>query len=170
LSYLAPDIVRALFKGRPPLTPARLLRLSKDLPHDWNEYGQFLGFAGTIHKFRPERSITPASKTASRDPATVRAPHPGVSRLWFSELQLRLKPTGGIWTCWTSVRNVKEGETTNDIFAFLTTEPNKEVAAIHPKAMPALKLQRPLSDNSLRIVARGIWNVLVLTGPAHRVC
>jgi putative SOS response-associated peptidase YedK len=36
---------------------------------------------------------------------------------------------------------VKEGETTNDIFAFLTTEPNKEVAAIHPKAMPALKLQ-----------------------------
>src|SRR5580692_7795879 len=69
---------------------------------------------------------------------------------------------------------VKEGETTNDIFAFLTTEPNKEVGAIHPKAMPvvlttrdeidlwmnapaakALKLQRPLPDNSLKIVARG---------------
>jgi hypothetical protein len=29
----------------------------------------------------------------------------------------------GIWTRWTSVRKVKEGETTNDIFAFLTTEP-----------------------------------------------
>jgi putative SOS response-associated peptidase YedK len=81
----------------------------------------------------------------------------------------------GIWTNWTSVRKVKEGETTNDIYAFLTTEPNAEVGAIHPKAMPvilttpdevetwmtappddALKLQRPLTDGSLRIVARGV--------------
>ena len=48
LSYLGPDIVRALLKGRQPieLTPTRLLRLSKDLPHDWSEQGQFLGFAG----------------------------------------------------------------------------------------------------------------------------
>jgi putative SOS response-associated peptidase YedK len=69
---------------------------------------------------------------------------------------------------------VKEGETTNDIFAFLTTEPSKEVGMIHPKAMPviltsreeidvwmnapaeeALKLQRPLPDDALKIVARG---------------
>jgi hypothetical protein len=73
------------------------------------------------------------------------------------------------------VRKVKEGEATNDIFAFLTTEPNAEVGAIHPKAMPvilttpdevetwmnalpdeALKLQRPLPDRTLRIVARGV--------------
>jgi putative SOS response-associated peptidase YedK len=73
-----------------------------------------------------------------------------------------------------SVRKVKEGETTNDLYAFLTTEPNAEVGAIHPKAMPvilaaqdeidhwmtaptpeALKLQRPLLDDALRIVARG---------------
>jgi hypothetical protein len=39
LSYLAPDIVRALLEGRQPieLTPTRLFRLSKDLPHDWSE-------------------------------------------------------------------------------------------------------------------------------------
>jgi putative SOS response-associated peptidase YedK len=80
----------------------------------------------------------------------------------------------GVWTRWTSVRKVKEGETTNDIFAFLTTEPNKVVGAIHAKAMPvilttreeidtwmtaspgeALKLQRPLPDDALMIVASG---------------
>ena len=36
------------------------------------------------------------------------------------------------------MRKVKEGETTNDLFAFLTTEPNREVGAIHPKAMPVI--------------------------------
>jgi len=37
LTYLAPDIVRALVLGRPAegLTPAGLLALSRDLPHDW---------------------------------------------------------------------------------------------------------------------------------------
>jgi chromate transport protein ChrA len=46
LSYLAPDIVRALLEGRQPieLTPTRLLRLSKNLPHDWKEQRCFLGF------------------------------------------------------------------------------------------------------------------------------
>jgi putative SOS response-associated peptidase YedK len=33
---------------------------------------------------------------------------------------------------------VKEGETTNDLFAFLTMEPNAVVAPIHPKAMPVI--------------------------------
>jgi hypothetical protein len=68
----------------------------------------------------------------------------------------------------------------NDLYAFLTTEPNAEVGAIHPKAMPvilttpqdveawmtappeeALKLQRPLPDGSLQIVARGVKEDLV---------
>lgn len=75
---------------------------------------------------------------------------------------------------WKSVRKVKAGEETCDLFAFLTTEPNKEVGAVHPKAMPvilrtaeeidawlstptdeALKMQKPLPDGSLKIVARG---------------
>jgi site-specific DNA recombinase len=43
----APDIVRALLEGRQPieLTPTRLLRLSKDLPHDWSEQRHVLDFA-----------------------------------------------------------------------------------------------------------------------------
>jgi putative SOS response-associated peptidase YedK len=41
----------------------------------------------------------------------------------------------GIGTNWTSVRKVKEGETTNDLFGFLTAEPNAEVGAVHPRAM-----------------------------------
>src|SRR5260221_5214256 len=38
----------------------------------------------------------------------------------------------------TPCRRRPEGKTTNDLFAFLTTEPNKEVGAIHPKAMPVI--------------------------------
>jgi putative SOS response-associated peptidase YedK len=95
--------------------------------------------------------------------------------VWFALDKTRpLACFAGIWTRWTSVRKVKEGETTNDVFGFLTTEPNAEVGAIHPKAMPvilrtreeinvwmtepwpgALKIQRPLPDSSLMIVARG---------------
>ena len=36
------------------------------------------------------------------------------------------------------MRKVKEGETTNDLFAFLTCDANAEVGAIHPKAMPVI--------------------------------
>ncbi|MGA7384772.1 MAG: recombinase family protein, partial [Methylocella sp.] len=47
LSYLSPEIVRALLAGSQSnaLTPSRLLRLSKNLPHDWKEQRCFLGFA-----------------------------------------------------------------------------------------------------------------------------
>jgi putative SOS response-associated peptidase YedK len=80
----------------------------------------------------------------------------------------------GIWRRWTSVRKVNEGETTNDMFAFLTTEPSSPVSQYHPKTMPvilttqdeidtwmdaptpiALQLQRPLPHDVLMVVARG---------------
>jgi putative SOS response-associated peptidase YedK len=75
---------------------------------------------------------------------------------------------------WKSVRKLKEGVIETDLFAFLTTEPNLEVGAIHPKAMPVIftspdeveawltqpweqanVLLRPLPDGALTIVARG---------------
>lgn len=94
---------------------------------------------------------------------------------WFALDESRpLAAFAGIWTNWTSVRKAKEGEVTCDLFAFLTTDANAEVGAIHPKAMPvilttaeqidtwlrapaaeALALQRPLPDGSLHIVAKG---------------
>ena len=39
---------------------------------------------------------------------------------------------------WKSVRKVKDGETTDDLFAFLTTAPNEEVGKVHPKARPVI--------------------------------
>jgi putative SOS response-associated peptidase YedK len=58
--------------------------------------------------------------------------------IWFALDARPLACFAGIWTNGTSVRKVKEGETTNDIFAFLTAEPNAEAGAIHPKAMPVI--------------------------------
>lgn len=47
LSYLAPDIVQDCLEGRQPigLTQTSLLKLSKDLPHDWTRQRKHLGFA-----------------------------------------------------------------------------------------------------------------------------
>jgi putative SOS response-associated peptidase YedK len=87
--------------------------------------------------------------------------------VWFAFDESRpLAFFAGRWARWTSVRKVKEGQTTNDLYGFLTTAPNVEVKAIHPRAMPvilttpaevdawltaptqqaALALQRPLPD------------------------
>jgi putative SOS response-associated peptidase YedK len=95
--------------------------------------------------------------------------------VWFALGEDRpLACFAGIWTNWTSTRKTKEGEVTCDLFAFLATDANAEVASIHPKAMPviltdenegdvwlnartrvAMELQRLLAVGKLKIVARG---------------
>lgn len=100
----------------------------------------------------------------------------GTSRpAWFARNEGEpLAFFAGIWCRWTSVRKLADGETTDDLFGFLTTGANREVGAIHPKAMPvilvqpedmerwvtapaaeALELQRPLPDGLLCRVQAG---------------
>jgi putative SOS response-associated peptidase YedK len=102
---------------------------------------------------------------------------PRKTPIWFALGTDRpLFAFAGLWTRWRGSRGPKsapvEGE--HELYGILTTEANAVVAPIHPKAMPvilttaaeadlwlegetldALKLQRPLPDEALAIVARG---------------
>ena len=96
---------------------------------------------------------------------TTRGPDGKLPLHWFDLPDQPIASFAGIW------RPLGEGRA----FAFLTCEPNAMVGAVHPKAMPVilttpdevetwmtapadevLKLQRPLPDGSLRVVARGV--------------
>ena len=96
---------------------------------------------------------------------------------WFAFDESRpLGVFAGVWTNWTGIRGTKANpvEGVHQLFGFLTTDANAEVRAILPRAMPvilrsqdeietwmnapvdeALKLQRPLPDGALQIVATG---------------
>ena len=96
---------------------------------------------------------------------------------WFAFDESRpLGVFAGVWTNWTGIRGTKANpvEGVHQLFGFLTTDANAEVGAILPKAMPviltsqdeietwmtaptaeALRLQRPLPDGALKIVATG---------------
>ena len=80
----------------------------------------------------------------------------------------------GTLTSWIRIRKLSAGEVTCELFALLTTHPNREGQAIHPRAMPVIltepteldtwlpaprdeagSLQRVFPDGALQIVAQG---------------
>lgn len=120
------------------------------------------------------RCVVPFNRFAEPDPASKveggRTPN-----AWFAgSAGEPLMFFAGLWVPqWRSVRKVKEGEITVDLYGFLTTEPNGIVGPIHQKAMPVIlrnedeveawltapwpeakTLQRPLPDDDLVLLTR----------------
>jgi putative SOS response-associated peptidase YedK len=113
--------------------------------------------------------------TAFSEPTDEADPATGKKRwAWFALAEdLPLFAFAG-WASWHGIRGTKKNpvDGRHMLYAFLTTGANAVVAPIHSKAMPvllttpeeqeawlsaplemALKLQRPLPDDALRIVA-----------------
>jgi putative SOS response-associated peptidase YedK len=119
----------------------------------------------------PSRCLVPFTSFSEND----KGPDGKAVPVWFALSEDRpLAFFACVWTTWASTRKLAEGEVTADLFGFLTTDANREVGAIHPKAMPVIltreeeldawlaapwtevaRLQRPLPDGALRVAARG---------------
>ena len=126
---------------------------------------------------KPEnRCLVPANSFAEYAPE----PNPETKKkdvVWFALNEDRpLFSFAGIWTDFKGDRGTKSKPIPGPhlVYGFLTTEPNAVVEPIHEKAMPVIlttdeecdiwlhasweqawKLQRPLPDGALRIVATG---------------
>ena len=119
------------------------------------------------------RCVVPVTRFAEPDPASKPEDGPTPNAWFAGDASEPLMVFAGIWVAqWQSVRKVKDGLTRDDLFGFLTTEPNGVVAPVHQKAMPVIlktledietwltapweeahSLQRPLPDGDLVRIA-----------------
>ncbi|QRM44620.1 SOS response-associated peptidase [Rhizobium sp. BG4] len=96
------------------------------------------------------RCIVPVTTFAEPDPSSKE--HGGTPNAWFGRNESsELMFFAGVHVPgWKSVRKVKDGMTTDDLYGFLTTDPNEVVAPIHEKAMPVLLLTKEETDIWMR--------------------
>ncbi|WFU06609.1 SOS response-associated peptidase family protein (plasmid) [Rhizobium sp. CB3171] len=120
------------------------------------------------------RCVVPFTRFAEPDYRT-RAEGGRVANAWFAGSEEEpLMFFAGIWVPqWRSVRKIKEGEISADLFGFLTTDPNEVVGAVHEKAMPAIlrdieeiELWMTASWEEARVLQRPIVNDELVELPA----
>jgi putative SOS response-associated peptidase YedK len=118
------------------------------------------------------RCLVPATSFSEWEDTT-----PKKTPVWFVRDESRpLFVFAGIWTTWHRTRGTKADPVVGEhnLYGFLTTDANNIIGAVHPKAMPvilttaeemdvwmnapwaeAMSLQRPVSNESIIIVAKG---------------
>lgn len=101
------------------------------------------------------RCLVPVTSFAEPDPVS-QEDGGSVPNAWFArDEEKSLMFFAGIHVPqWKSVRKVKDGLTTDDLYGFLTTDPNALVKPIHKKAMPVLLLTREETD----VWMRALWD------------
>lgn len=170
-----------------PVDMVELLRMEPDagvtnvrnltLPH-WKRWG------GVDH-----RCIVPVTSFAEPDPSS-KEEGGKTPNAWFSATAD--KPVmffAGLWVPqWRSVRKVKDGLTNDDLYAFLTTDPNDVIRPVHEKAMPVLlqtaqetdiwmrapweearQLARPVSSDRITITSREPYGSTIVSKTGERL-